>query len=666
MAGRPPPGKEWARRVLKEARKKVRLSDKTFFSLVNQRRIPGVETIQIGTQRMRAIPVERIPEAVQQAVHLAQTEGPKQPSFLGPKKASAMLRSQNVRGTPRDLRSFVEALKQAGRPLEKTGVWKRESKREPFVFSPLGIRRYKQWAAKTQQRITAGELVPLHSVVSRGTRAHRKVFQSKTFPKTFFRGEVFIERRNVGRAQSRSWTLAVARQQGRGALSLNEVVRRASEQGIEINPGTLKIGINRGRIKSGVVAVRSGKAAHHFVKPGSLQKFIAEAPKKAVLPSGATTIPAFLKDLERIGIPVSKPGLRFWLATQFKRGSEAIPEIEGIAQDRLDPKHRMFLSPAAQASARNWAASQYLANSLTNVEALIPLADFARRHNTAASRLHHLAKDAIVVIGREAYVTPSLAARLEQFMIHGRRGRAFVPPASHDQNQSVTEKWLEKLPASPERKAGMRQQLTAHLHESTDVFLKKTLPTMAIELAEEIGSSNVFARRIRIPMAERGIVPEGLTPEENVLKRFRAINSNITLEQAKDFVLKQMRKPQNRELFEGSHSETYGRRRLIIPIRAANKMAELFEQEETQRKKQATERQALTIENLDSRYTVNIMRARLIILLRTRPNYIRSDELATFAGITEQTVQRLVENRLLRKSNSQITVASIKKFFGLR
>ncbi len=371
-----------------------------------------------------------------------------------------------------------------------------------------------------------------------------------------------------------------------------------------------------------------------------------------------------LTGLEKKGIPASKQGLKYWLERKMKEWPESAEEIEGIAQDVLDPRHRMQYSPAVVRAVTRWSASQYLATSMATHHTLIPIAELAEQHGTTIDRIHRMAKNAILVIGRNGYASPALAAGIEAFLKH--RGRAFIPPSNAVQNFSIAEQWIQQPGFSPEMRPMVLARLRRHLEEPPARFLQDTVTGLALELVQEKPglAAKLFQRKDEwIPKSQRGIVQEGFAPETTVFLKLRRINPRLTAKQARAFILKEM--GENRERFSGSYSEDYGTRRPVIPIAASNYLAERLSQLEEQRKQFKYGAQTtIPFGKWGSKLQFEEARKRVRAIPKDARR-LRPERVARMLGIKPAMVERLLGTGQLEQYLELITTASLKKLFQL-
>lgn len=176
-------------------------------------------------------------------------------------------------------------------------------------------------------------------------------------------------------------------------------------------------------------------------------------------------------------------------------------------------------------------------------------------------------------------------------------------------------------------------------------------------------------QRVASKKSRAGFVSEGFIPEGNVWEKFKRINPAVSLAQTIAFVREQMRQPENRERFAGAYVEKGGKKRLVVPIRAANETTEQYRATiETQQRKTFQENigtRKIPFEQLHSKFPLKVAQQRIRELLKTRKVWVRRSELASAVGISADMIEELCKKKQLHMYFKQISAHSIKKLFGL-
>lgn len=200
--------------------------------------------------------------------------------------------------------------------------------------------------------------------------------------------------------------------------------------------------------------------------------------RKLEIPTSYSTIGQTLKRLARQGTPSSKPGIKYWIKTRLQEQSN---EISGLVYSTISP-HPALLSPTATRSIMNWATSRHLAEK---TRSLIKVSDLAQNLNVSLNRMQTLAKRSQVVLGKDAFVTPVMAAEIRAFLSSPTRGRITVP-TNQKQNRSVAQIWINRIGISDATtQQRVREAINQHINSPITVFSQQILPQLFTELFDE-------------------------------------------------------------------------------------------------------------------------------------------------------------------------------------
>jgi len=194
-----------------------------------------------------------------------------------------------------------------------------------------------------------------------------------------------------------------------GFLSPKQVADKARKMGVHIEPNTLRMHANKGRIP---FAQRiPGRQKGLMFPEAKIKQIVMAAPGKAIIPKGSVSSYDLIKVGKKRGLNVSIGDIQ----TKFKRIQQGVdPAPNGLAQDRIDSKHRMIIPKEMALQLLKEARRRKNLPRLLERGTLIPLSKVALSLGLSGRSLHGKAGINSIRVGNGRYLSRAEAVRVTE------------------------------------------------------------------------------------------------------------------------------------------------------------------------------------------------------------------------------------------------------------